>query len=286
MMKRLTVPLAALVLATAMPTAGAAPSPAPADKAADPGNSEKKNMAEFAAFMGGLFQAEPLTAEQEARLPAAQAVVGAMMPKGFYGKMMSDMMDRMMRPMMSMLAKPEFQLTSRLDMDSDAIEKLGAARAAEAIRILDPAYDRRAEAAMGVISGKLGGAFGPMEEPMREGLAKAYAARFDKAQLADIAAFFATPTGSTYARESMALFSDPRVMQASMKALPQMLSGFGDMEAAMNQAMASLPAERAYSDLSASERQRLAEILNVSPSRLPEIVRPPKPGDSGKKDGK
>ena len=38
------------------------------------------------------------------------------------------------------------------------------------------------------------------------------------------------PTGSEYARESMALFADPQVMQASMQALPAMMSGFGDIE--------------------------------------------------------
>lgn len=282
MMKRLTMPLAALMLASAAP----AHSAAAADKPAGTESADKEKMADFAAMLGGLFQSEPLTTEQEARLPAAQAVVGAMMPKGFYGKMMTDVMDKMMRPMMSMFAKPEFVLGSRLDVDDEAIEKLSEAEASEAMRMLDPAFDRRADAIVTILTGKMGGMFGAMEEPMREGLAKAYAVRFDTAQLADIAAFFATPTGSAYAKESMALFSDPQVMQASMKALPQMLSGFGDMETAMKQAMASLPAERAYKDLSPAERQRLAEILKVKTSRLPAIVKPPKPMDGAEKDGK
>ena len=33
------------------------------------------------AMMSGMFQAEPLTAEQEARLPAATAIVATMCPK-------------------------------------------------------------------------------------------------------------------------------------------------------------------------------------------------------------
>lgn len=274
MMKRLTVPLAAVAL-----VAGAPVYAGDANKSADEEKSEQDKMVGFAAMMGGLFQTEPLTPEQQARVPAAQAVVGAMMPEGFYGKMMNDMMDKMMRPMMSMFAKPEFVLGSRLDLGSDAIDKLEPAAAAEAMRMLDPAFDRRADAVVGVLSGRMGGMFGAMEEPMREGLSNAYAVRFDAGQLADIAAFFATPTGGVYAKESMALFSDPQVMQASMKALPQMMSGFGDIEGAMKQAMASLPKERAYKDLSAVERQRLAEILGVKASRLPAIVKPPKPMD-------
>ena len=233
----------------------------------------------FAGMMAGLFQTEPLTDEQTARLPAAQAVVGQMMPDGFYGEMMGDMMDKMLRPMLSMFSQPEFVLGARLAVEAEAIEALGEDEQAELTAMLDPAYEARGDAMVEVLTLRMGGMFSAMEAPMREGLSKAYAVRFDEGQLADIAAFFATPTGSEYARESMALFADPQVMQASMQALPAMMNGFGDIESAMREAMAALPAERGYGDLTGAQRQRMAELLDVDPAKLADLVNPPKPLD-------
>ena len=47
----------------------------------------------------------------------------------------------------------------------------------------------------------------------------------------------------------------------------------------MKEAMGSLPAERAYADLTSAERSRLAELLDVDADSLGEIVKPPKPMD-------
>ena len=242
-------------------------------------SSTPERMEEFAGLMAGLFQTEPLTSEQQSRLPMAEAVVGQMMPEGFYGKMMGDMMDKMVRPMVSMFATPEFILASRLEVEQEAIAQLGETEQVEILSMLDPAYDQRVDVILDVLTGKMGGMFSAMEGPMRDGLSKAYAVRFDENQLNDISAFFATPTGGVYAKESMALFSDPQVMQASMQALPAMMSGFGDMESSMKEAMVSLPAERAYADLTSAERSRLAELLDVDADSLGEIVKPPKPMD-------
>ena len=233
----------------------------------------------FAGMMAGLFQTEPLTDEQTARLPAAQAVVGQMMPDGFYGEMMGGMMDKMLRPMLSMFSQPEFVLGARLAVEAEAVEALGEDEQAELTAMLDPAYEARGDAMVEVLTLRMGGMFSAMEAPMREGLSKAYAVRFDEGQLADIAAFFATPTGREYARESMALFADPQVMQASMQALPAMMNGFGDIESAMREAMAALPAERGYGDLTGAQRQRMAELLDVDPAQLADLVNPPKPLD-------
>ena len=271
MRRMITLAVAGLGLALATPAAAQ-------DEAATEteGMSEAK-LAEFGEMMSGLFQTEPLTPEQQARLPQAQAIVSTMMPEGFYGKMMSDIMDKMMRPMMSMFSAPDFVLGARLKVEPETLAELNEEQKLELVEMLDPAHDRRVDAIIGVLTGKMGGMFGAMEDPMREGLSKAYAVRFDERQLADITAFFATPTGAVYAREQMALFSDPQVMQASMQALPAMMSGFGDMESAMTTAMETLPKERAYDDLSAAQRARMAELLCVAQGDLAELVNPPKP---------
>lgn len=272
-MKKIVNAMAAAALVCAVPAA-AQEDPEHSESAMSPGDLD-----EFAGMMAGLFQTEPLTEEQNARLPAAQAVVGEMMPDGFYGEMMAGMMDKMLRPMLTMFSQPEFVLGARLTVDAEAIEALEEAEQAELTAMLDPAYEARGDAMVAVLTSRMGGMFTAMEGPMREGLSKAYAVRFDDAQLADIAAFFATPTGGEYARESMALFADPQVMQASMQALPAMMSGFGDIESAMREAMAALPAERGYGDLTEAQRERMAELLDVDPAQLADLVNPPKPMD-------
>ncbi len=272
-MKKIVNAMAAAALVCAVPTA-AQEDPEHSESAMSPGDLD-----EFTGMMAGLFQTEPLTEEQNARLPAAQAVVGEMMPDGFYGEMMAGMMDKMLRPMLTMFSQPEFVLGARLTVDAEAIEALEEAEQAELTAMLDPAYEARGDAMVGVLTSRMGGMFTAMEGPMREGLSKAYAVRFDDAQLADIAAFFATPTGGEYARESMALFADPQVMQASMQALPAMMSGFGDIESAMREAMTALPAERGYDDLTEAQRKRMAELLDVDPAQLADLVNPPKSMD-------
>ena len=272
-MKKIVNAMAAAALVCAVPAA-AQEDPEHSESAMSPGDLD-----EFAGMMAGLFQTEPLTEEQSARLPAAQAVVGEMMPDGFYGEMMAGMMDKMLRPMLTMFSQPEFVLGARLTVDAEAIEALEEAEQAELTAMLDPAYQARGDAMVAVLTSRMGGMFTAMEGPMREGLSKAYAVRFDDSQLADIAAFFATPTGGEYARESMALFADPQVMQASMQALPAMMSGFGDIESAMREAMEALPAERGYGDLTEAQRERMAELLDVDPAQLADLVNPPKPMD-------
>ena len=272
-MKKIVNAMAAAALVCAVPAA-AQEDPEHSESAMSPGDLD-----EFAGMMAGLFQTEPLTEEQNARLPAAQAVIGEMMPDGFYGEMMAGMMDKMLRPMLTMFSQPEFVLGARLTVDAEAIEALEEAEQAELTAMLDPAYQARGDAMVAVLTSRMGGMFTAMEGPMREGLSKAYAVRFDDAQLADIAAFFATPTGGEYARDSMALFADPQVMQASMQALPAMMSGFGDIESAMREAMAALPAERGYGDLTEAQRERMAELLDVDPAQLADLVNPPKSMD-------
>lgn len=226
------------------------------------------------AMMSGLFQAEPLTAEQEARLPAATAIVATMMPEGFYGELMGDVMEKTMRPMMAMFSEPDFLLASRLTLDEAALAELSDAEKQELLTMLDSAWDQRADTMVDALISNMGGAFAAVEPPVRAGLAKAYAVRFDEAQLADISAFFATPTGGEFARQSMALFADPQVMGATMEAMPEMIGSFTEMETAMEAALESLPAERDYADLSMAQRARMADLLGVEPDALDDMVIP------------
>ena len=228
----------------------------------------EQQMAEFGALFGSMFQAEPLTLEQEARLPAAQRVVGLMLPDGFYGKMMADTIGPMFDGIFSMFGGPDMIVSSKFVLSDEQREALSDAQMAEIAGIVDPAYESRGGAISDAMNASMTEAFAVMESPMRDGLSRAYAARFDDTQLADIAAFFATPTGQVYAPESMALFSDPQVMQSMMGTLPVIMQSFGGMEKTIEDAMAALPKEKGYADLSASEKSRLAQLLGLSEAEL------------------
>lgn len=235
-------------------------------------------------MFGNMFQAEPLTPEQEARLPAAQALVLQVMPDGFYAELMRKTMGSVLDPILSMIAGPEgadLVLAKRLAVDPDTFEGIDEAVKMEIVTILDPGYTERGKVMTEAFTTAMSGAFAQIEPPMRDGLARAYAVRFDEQQLADIAAFFATDTGALYANESMALFADPQVMSASMQAMPAMMGSFTNMETLITEAMNSLPAERGYNDLSDADRARLGELLGLSGDDLREaIIAPKKPDET------
>jgi hypothetical protein len=80
--------------------------------------------------------------------------------------------------------------------------------------------------------------------------------------------FFATPTGSEYASNSMTLFMDPAVMGRMQALLPQIMRQMPAMIQKMTAATANLPKPRRYSDLTAAERAQLARLLGLSEADL------------------
>lgn len=263
-----TAGLAALTLA---------PQPLAAQDAAAV-NAEQ--MDALAQTMAGMFQAEPLTPEQEARLPAATALVAMMMPDGFYAEMMGEMMDGMFGPMTSMFSGEtgaSLLLQSRLAVAPETFEGLTVDEKVELATLIDPGFDQRGAVMGEMMRGVMAEASVVIEPLFREGLSKAYAARFDAAQLGDIAAFFATPTGRVYAGESMKLMADPQVMGASMQALPAMMGSMGDMIAEVEARMAALPPEKAWGELTADEQARIAALLGMSEAEAGASLRDPAP---------
>ena len=253
--KWIAAPLGAIALGMAAPAA-----------AQDEDMSEAE-MAEFAEMMGGLFQAEPLTAEQEALLPLANDVVAKMLPDGFYAEIMEDIMGSTMRPILSMFSGPSFVVMSRISLD-DGLPELSEAEMAELAGVLDPAYATRGDAIISAMTGGMGDMFAVMEGPMREGMAKYYVTRFTGPQLGEINAFFETPTGALFARESMAMAADPQFMSSIMSTMPEVMGQMGDFDARMEAAMESIPEAKTFDALTAEERTRAAALLGIS---VPEL---------------
>ncbi|NVD44624.1 DUF2059 domain-containing protein [Qipengyuania atrilutea] len=236
-----------------------------------PKNVSGAEEAEMMAALQQMFQAEPLTAEQEARLPEARAVVVKVLPEGFYGQMMGDMMDSIMQPLFGMVTGPlgaRGLIERKVGLEGENLPDLTDEQSEQIVDLLDPKAEQRAEQIQGVLTSFMTDMFARLEPPMRDGLTNAYAVRFSERELGDITAFFATPTGARYASESMAVFADPQVMSAMMQSVPAMLGSLPEMAGELEAAAAELPEARGYDDLSSAERSRLAGLLDLSEVEL------------------
>ena len=224
---------------------------------------EAAREAEMMTALTGLFAAEPMTADQEARLPQARALVTLIMPPGTLGEIMGGMYDKLLNPIMGLAGKPNaVTVAKELGLDPGRLD-LDEAQAEQALAIVDPAWRERQRVSATTMQEVLTKAIASMEPAMRVGLAEAYATNFTSAELTDIAAFFSTPSGLSYARKSYAMASDPRIMAASMKAMPAMMSEMKNLEALVTKATAALPAKRGYGELSDKERDTLSELLGL-----------------------
>lgn len=269
MKKFLVIGLVGLAAVAACPPASARPSAGATVPAKnDQGAAERDAVA---AMMGELFKAEPLTAEQEARLPLARQVVTAMTPEGFYAEMMDTMMESTLEPMFALVgdhAAAEEALERQVGLSADDQPKLSEEERTQLLALLDPAAKDRAAAVQASITGLIADISRQIEGPFRNGLSKAFAVRFDDGELRDVQRFFATPSGASFARQSLALYADPQVMSASMSIMPKLLESAPRMAAQMQQAVANLPKQRRYADLSPAERQRLAQLLGMTEKGL------------------
>ncbi|NVE95505.1 DUF2059 domain-containing protein [Altererythrobacter lutimaris] len=222
------------------------------------------------AEMMAMFQTEPLTPEQEARLPLAGEVIDRMMPPGTLGEVMGQMFDGMLGPLMQRATEPKAadfagQLgleTWEIDMDEAAIT--------EAATIVDPLRDERNERTAAVFPEIMTEMMNAMEPTMRKVMTEVYAVYFNEAQLNDINAFFATDSGSAFAKSYMTMSSDPRVIGGMMEAMPQMMGAFENMETRLADATADMPEPRGFADLSAAEQARIAELTGYSVEELAE----------------
>ena len=77
--------------------------------------------------------------------------------------------------------------------------------------------------------------------PLREGLAKVFAARYTEAELNDLAAFAATPTGAKFARTYATVGFEPAYYGGFIRAIPAAVPQVPGLVEKMNARMAHLP---------------------------------------------
>ncbi|MBO80770.1 DUF2059 domain-containing protein [Citromicrobium bathyomarinum] len=234
-------------------------------------------LAMVSSIFATMFQAEPLTPEAEARLPQASAVAASLVPEGVYGEMMGQMMDSFLSPIMELAeadggAMSAGDLTEYTGLYGEDLEGLSQEERGELTQIFDPVYETRTKAQFDMIIGVANSAFSVLEPGVREGLAKAYASRFEASELAALNAFFATPVGGKYASQSLVINTDPQVISGMMQAIPALMEQLPMLLESIEDAEAGLPEPRGYDDLTPAEQRRAAQLLGVDQLTLRESM--------------
>lgn len=237
------------------------------------GEVDTYEIGKLSVIVGDFFSVEPLTDDEETRVPLARQVVAKMMPDGWYAGIVEDSILPMFAPLMEMASAAGMdvsELAGATGISYEGLEELSQEDRVAITTLVDPYYQERNAILMDIVMAEMTGMMVEMEPAVREGMSKAYARNFSDGELQDIAAFFATPTGEIYAAKSMLLAADPQIMSASMQAAPMMMERMPAIFEKIEEATIQLPVERSYDELSAQERTQLAGLLGVSQDELQE----------------
>ena len=176
------------------------------------------------------------------RLALARTTVDFIWPLGTYQRMMGGAMDQMMDSMLGGMF--DVKIGDMVPQDKEMTEedkKAAATTMREAIAKKDPYFEERMRITNKVMMTEMGVVFSKVEPAVREGLATAYAKKFNAQQLTDLNGFFKTPTGRFYAAESIMLFMDPEMMKAMMGMMPDLMKAMPAIMEKVKKATAHLP---------------------------------------------
>lgn len=157
-------------------------------------------------------------AADPARVAAAERLVASVFPKGTMATMMggmSGLTDQMMRSMFG------------ASFDSE--------------RKRDPYFDTRIKRLTDVMFTELGALMGEMEPQYVAAIAASLARSMNLDDLNKTAAFFATPAGQSYARQSLMMMQDPQVQQSMGALVPRVTAAMPAIMAKAQAATADLP---------------------------------------------
>lgn len=221
-------------------------------------------VADPAALFGEMFEIEPLTPEQEARLPVAKRVAAQVLPEGAMAASMNDMMFGVMNPFSALGGSG----------DADGLyPSLGASvweldltdeQSAELKTLFDPSWEERRSREKTMTENSMSALGAAMEPAMRDAMAEVYAIHFTEIELGALEAFFNTPVGAKFARESYTMATDPRLMRASLDSMSDLINTFS----AIGAVGADLPPARTFADLSETEKARVSEITGLTAEEI------------------
>ena len=214
----------------AMAAVGAAPavhakSPArpPAEAKAEgkkPAIDPLQTMAAMLTIFDKFFPAGP--EPDPARLAIARGTATMMFPSGAYSQAMTKFVDKTMDRVLDMSEADLAAVFPEAKKDKKA-----KAPSTEPLRVKlardEPNFEAKL-AAVRAFAGTMLTKLGAAAEPkFREGMARAMARKFDAAQLAEINAFLATPTGAAYGRQTVGMWFEPDVMRGTFELFPEMI---------------------------------------------------------------
>ena len=224
----------------------------------------QKEMDEAIALIEKMFDTGKLPPIEPARLALAQKTMGQLVPGGSLEKMMDNLYGKMFKTLMGEFGgQSDLMLSIKTGVESEKIAALDEATKTKVADMFDPHRKEREEQITRVIKPLISEVLSDMEAPMREGMAKAYARKFSAAQLTDLNGFLATPTGTLYANEWMALQADPEVMLAIIKAVPPLITKFIDRAPQIEKDMKELPKEKQLADFDDKQLAQLARLMRV-----------------------
>jgi hypothetical protein len=179
------------------------------------------------------------TAVDPARLKLAEQVAAKLIAPGSYQKMMKDMADQMAGGMIEQMMGMDAAIIAKSAGESgkDVEGKSLGDIANEA----DPHFKERMDIMMKVMFDEMGKLMSAMEPSARAAMAKVYARKYDTRQLTDMNAFFATPSGSAFASDFLATFSDKEMISAMMGEMPKLLEAMPTIMKKVGEATAHLP---------------------------------------------
>jgi len=200
--------------------------------------------------------------KKPAENPLASRVAGQLMPPGTYRKMMKTVMDQVTGAVMNqVMDMPLRDMIKGFGLSGAEAEKLGPGTMRQMMAIMDPAFDQRMQISMRIMGDEITNMMDEVEPDYRAGLADALSARFTPDQLAELDRFFATPTGSAYASQSMLVYADPAMMQRMQALVPKMMKVMPGMMQKVMAATADLPKPRDAKTMTPEQRKQFMALL-------------------------
>lgn len=210
-----------------------------------------------------------LTPVDPALLAKARPVAAIILPDGTMGRMMGPMMQKMMGPMMDSFTKlPVRELLKAGGMDTEEADRLNPATIDEIMAIMDPNFRKRMDIMMNSMMPAIGQFMGRFEPDMREGMAEAFASRYDAAELDQINAFMKTPAGAKFGSGFMELALDPHYIGKVQAMMPAMMQALPEIMKKSTAQMEALPKPRTYNDLTPAERKRLEALIGADAKKV------------------
>jgi len=228
--------------------------------------SDDEMMGEMLGALGEMFAVEPLTDDQNARLPLASSIVDKMIPAGSMADMMDNMLGGTLGSLMQMAGEQSAKnkLAEQLGLTAFELADLSDEDAGEMLSLFDPKWKERQQRESELMPQVMGELMSVMEPPMKKAMSELYAINFSEGELGEIDTFFSTETGANFARKSFTMAADPRIIGASMEALPEMMGAFANLEQSMAEATADLGTPRTFDQLSGDEKAFVSEAIGMS----------------------